>query len=473
MPTTSPDHIQALFAAQRARAPHLALLSAAERAARIRRVVTYLQERQTEFVEALQADLRRAPLDTLAELLIAKNEGSFAIQHLAAWLKPHRVKNALMSQGTTSYTLYEPKGVALILSTWNAPFAISLVPLIGALAAGNAAILKPSELAPHSAELLQRMLESLFPPDEVAVVQGDAATAGQLLALPFDHIYFTGSPAVGKLVMAAAAQHLTSVTLELGGKSPTIVDQSADLTPTAYKIGWGKCANSGQACVAPDYVLVHERVQADLIAALQNAISAMYNPDGRGWQTSPALCRIVNQRHFRRIQGLVEDAVARGATIAYGGEMDEADLYIAPTLLTGVTDEMAIMHEEIFGPVLPIISYPDNEAALGFIRQRGKPLALYIFSRDQAVIDLFLRRTSAGSTVVNHNMIQAGVNPHLPFGGVNQSGAGRSVGKATFESFSNLRSVVEQPRGWRDFYWLSLPPYSTTYQRMLRWLFAR
>lgn len=473
MLTTPPDQIQALFAAQKVRAPQLALLTAAERAARVQRVVTYMQAYQAAFVEALHADLRRAPLDTLAELLIAKNEGSFAVQHLAQWLKPRRVKNSLMSQGTDSYTVYEPKGVALIVSTWNAPFAITLTPLIGALAAGNAVMVKPSELAPHSAELLQRMLESLFVPDEVAVVQGDAMTAGHLLALPFDHIYFTGSPAVGKRVMATAAEHLTSVTLELGGKSPTIVDASADIIPTAYKIAWGKCANSGQACVAPDYVLAHERVQPALLVALQVAIAAMYNPDGRGLQASPALCRIVNQRHFRRIRSLLEDAVARGATIAYGGEMDEADLYIGPTLLTGVTDEMTIMQEEIFGPVLPIISYADNDEALRIIRQRGKPLALYIFSRDQATIDFFLRRTSAGSTVVNHNMIQAGVNPHLPFGGVNQSGAGRSVGKATFESFSNLRSVVEQPRGWRDFYWLSLPPYSATYQRMIRWLFAR
>lgn len=463
--------IETLFQQQKSHARQLALSTVQERCSKLEKIIAYLQAELPAFQEALYTDLRRAPADTLAELLMVKTDADFAIRHLSEWTKPHRVKNSLMSQGTKAYYLYEPKGVALILSTWNAPFAISLVPLIGALAAGNAVILKPSELAPHSSTLLKKMIETLFSPAEVAVVEGDAGIAQQLLTLPFDHIYFTGSPMIGKQVMAAAAQHLTSITLELGGKSPTIVDETADLEKTAYKVGWGKCANSGQACIAPDYLFVQESVAQPFLAALKKAVQAMYNPDGQGFQKSPALCRIVNPCHFQRVRALLEDALAKGATLELGGELDEADLYISPTILSHVTNQMRVMQEEIFAPILPVMIYQTADQVVEQIGQRDKPLALYIYSQNAGNIAYFLQRTTAGSTVINHNMIQAGVNPHLPFGGANQSGMGRSVGKATFESFSNQRSIVQQPSGWGDFAWLSFPPYSQLYQKMLQYLF--
>lgn len=466
------EAITALFERQQAHAPTQARTTAAARQAHLRQLVAYLQQHLNAAQAALQADMRRAPLDTTAELLLVKNEADFAIRHLPAWLKPQRVKNSLMSRGTTAWVQYEAKGVTLVIAPWNAPYACTLVPLIGALAAGNTAILKPSEFAPASAAFLRTMIAALFPPQEVAVVEGDATTATALLTLPFNHIYFTGNPTVGRLVMAAAARHLTPVTLELGGKSPTIVDESADIVAAAYKIGWGKCANNGQACVAPDYVLVQRQQERPLVEAIGAAVQAMYNPDGRGIQASPSYCRIINQRHFDRLQRLVQEAVAQGATLALGGEMDRDDCYMAPTVLTGVTPEMAVMQEEVFGPVLPVMAYATREEAVAHIQRLPKPLALYIYSQNEDHIAYFLRHTSAGSTVINHNMIQAGVNPHLPFGGVGNSGMGRSVGKATFESFANARSVVRQPTGWRDFSRVSLPPYSATYRRMIRFLFG-
>ncbi len=468
----SVDEINLIFARQQAVAPDAALTTADQRRAGLERLVTYLQTHLAAAQAALHADMRRAPLDTTAELLLVKNEADFAARRLAGWMKPQRVRNSLMSRGTMAWLQYEPKGVVLIIAPWNAPYACSLVPLVGALAAGNCAIVKPSEMAPASAAFLSRMLAELFPPEQVAVVEGDAATATALLNLPFNHIYFTGNPAVGRLVMAAAARHLTPVTLELGGKSPTIVDDSAELTTAAYKIGWGKCANNGQACVAPDYVLVQANVAQAFVKEVQAAITAMYNADGQGIQVSPAYSRIINARHFQRLQHLLDDALAKGATLAAGGDGVPDDYYLAPTLLTNVTHEMAIMQEEVFGPILPILTYDTPEQAVALIHRLPKPLALYIYSTHQPTINYFLQHTSAGSTVINHNMIQAGINPHLPFGGVGNSGMGRSVGRATFESFSNQRSVVRQPTGWRDFSRLNLPPYSKTYQRLIRFLFG-
>jgi aldehyde dehydrogenase (NAD+) len=315
------------------------------------------------------------------------------------------------------------------------------------------------------------MIEALFPPDEVAVVEGEAEVATALLSLPMDHVYFTGSPDIGKRVMAAAARHLTPVTLELGGKSPTVVDESALVEDAARKIVWGKCVNAGQACVSPDYVLVQRSVRERFIQAARTAARQMYDSQGSGFRQSPDLCRIISTRHFRRLKTLLDDALARGAKIELGGESDADDLYLSPTILSGVTADMKIMQEEIFGPILPVMEYDTSEEAVRQITEREKPLAMYVFSRDRRNIDYLLTRTSAGSTVINHNMIQAGVNSHLPFGGVKNSGTGRSIGRATFEGFSNPRSVVEQPTGWRDFSWLSLPPYSKLYQRMLHWMF--
>lgn len=465
--------VAAVFNLQKDNIGNLALANAEERIQKLKRIVAYLKEHVSEFQEAMYKDLRRAPLDTLAEMLMIKSEAEFAIENLAAWMRPHKVKTSLMSKGTKPYLIYEPKGVTLIIGPWNAPLACNLVPMTGSIAAGNSVIIKPSEMSVHTSAVLKQMITALFPESEVAVIEGGVQTATDLLALPFDHIYFTGSPQIGRIVMQAAAKNLTSVTLELGGKSPTIVDETANLESAALKIAWGKCANSGQACVAPDYVLVQETVHDAFVEKVKKAIETMYNPDGKGIEHSEALCRIINQRHFNRVVALITDAVEKGATVVAGGVYNEADLYIAPTVLTNVTYEMRVMQEEIFAPVMPVIAYTTKEDATEKIKQLPKPLALYIYSSNRASMDYFLKFTSAGSTVINHNMIQAGVNPYLPFGGVQNSGMGRSVGMATFTGFSNQRSVVENPTGWRDFSTISLPPYSKLFRKMITYLFEK
>jgi len=465
--------IKTVFDLQKEHAPKIALTTAKERIEKLKRVVAYLKEHVVEFQEAMFKDLRRAPIDTLAELMLIKSEADFAIQHLPVWMRPHKVKTGLMSKGTKPYLLYEPKGVTLIIGPWNAPLACNLVPMIGSIAAGNSVIIKPSEFSPYTTAALRKMIVDLFPENEVAFIEGDTQTATELLALPFDHIYFTGSPKIGRIVMAAAAKNLTPVTLELGGKSPVIVDDSADLDSAALKITWGKCANSGQACVAPDYVLVQKNVHDAFVEKVKKAIETMYNPDGKGIQYSEALCRIINQHHFKRVVSLLDDAIEKGAMVVAGGVYNEDDLYFSPTVLTGVTPDMLVMQEEIFAPIMPVSSYTTKEDVIAKIKRLPKPLALYIYSSNRAEMDFYLKNTSAGSTVINHNMIQAGVNPYLPFGGVQNSGMGRSVGMATFTSFSNQRSVVENPTGWRDFSTISLPPYSKLYRKMISYLFNK
>ncbi len=445
--------------------------TANQRKKKLKSIVKWIQEHEGTIQQAMYLDMKRSNLDTTSELLMVKLEGDHAAQNIDKWMKPHIVPNSNMSRGTKSYYLYEPKGVVMIMAPWNAPFACTLVPLIGAVAAGNTIMVKPSELAPHSSKVLKRMLNELFDRNEIAVVEGGVEEATTLLNLPFNHIYFTGGPNIGKIVMRAAAQHLTSITLELGGKSPAIVDEAADVKSAAKKIGWGRCANSGQACIAPDYALVHYAIEEDFIHHVVESLKEMYDPNKDGFDKSDAFPRIINNRHFNRIKAMLEDALEKGATLELGGETDEEDNYISPTVLSNVTPDMLVMQEEIFGPLLPIMAFQNKEEVIDFVNSKEKPLALYIYSTKKKNADYFLNNTSAGSTVINHNMIQAGLNPNLPFGGVNNSGMGRSVGKATFASFSNQRSVVEQPTGWKDFSNISFPPYTNVYKRMINYLF--
>jgi len=468
---TTQNDIDRIFDLQKAYAATQKKTSAKTRAAKLKKIVTYLQQHANLLEDAMFKDMRRSPLDTTMELLMVKTEGDFLAKNLKKWMRPQKVATNMMAKSTKPYIIHEPKGVVLIIAPWNAPIACTLVPMMGALAAGNTVIIKPSEISPYSSAAIRDMLQSLFSENEVAIVEGDAQVATHLLSLPFDHIYFTGSPYLGKIVMSAAAKHLTPVTLELGGKSPTIVDETANLEDAAYKIGWGSCANSGQACVSPDYVLVQESVAKEFVQHLSTATTNMYNADGKGFEHSPSLCRIISLRHFNRLKSLLEDAIEKGANIALGGQLNEEDLYISPTILTNVHPDMAIMQEEVFGPILPVMTYVNANDAVQHIASLPKPLAMYIYSSKQAQIDYFIENTSAGSTVVNNNMIQAGVNPYLPFGGVQNSGMGRSVGKASFSSFSNPRSVVYQKTGWQDFSRMSFPPQSAMFKRMINYLF--
>jgi aldehyde dehydrogenase (NAD+) len=458
--------VKARFAALRNGSLTLAQTSGAERAQRLRAILAAVLKNKQRFYDAAHTEMKACDLDVAAQLVMVKSEIDFVAKRVTAWMKPRRVKNSAATMGKKCYVLYEPKGVVLNLSTWNAPIAIALVPAVAALSAGNSFALKPSELAPHSAAVLKEVLEGALPRDEFAVFEGGPDVAQELLTLPFNHIYYTGGQRVGRLVMKAAAENFAAVTLEMGGKNPAIVDASAAIDNAAKKIAWGRIANAGQVCVAPDYVLVHESVYQGFVESLGKSMSQMYNADGAGFEKSPELMRIINDQHFARVSRLLEDARDKGATVAFGGETRAEDRFVAPTILTQVSEDMLIMQEEIFAPVLPVIPFSDRREALAIIGRRTKPLALYIYAKDRGAIDFFLAHTSAGSTVVNHNLIQSGTNPRLPFGGVNHSGIGRIGGEEGFKEMSNARSVVEQPLGFLDLTF-NLPPYSKTYRKLI------
>jgi aldehyde dehydrogenase (NAD+) len=458
--------IETRFAQLRDGSRKLAATTGPQRAERLRRMLAAVLANRKRFYDAAHAELKACDLDVAAQLLMIKSEIDHAANHVRRWMKPRRVRNSAATFGKKCYVLYEPKGVVLNLSTWNAPVCIGLVPAVAAIAAGNSFALKPSELAPYSATVLRDMIESTFPPDELAVFEGGPEVAQALLTLPFNHIYYTGGQRVGRLVMRAAAEHFAAVTLEMGGKNPAIVDASAAMENATRKIVWGRVANAGQVCVAPDYVLVHESVLQPCIAGLAAAIRAMYNANGTGFEGSAELLRIINDQHFARVERLLQDARDKGAKVVCGGNTRSQDRFVEPTVLTDVTEDMLLMQEEIFAPILPVIPFRDRGQAIEIIERRTKPLALYIYARDRACIDYFIGHTSAGSTVVNHNMIQSGTNPRLPFGGVNHSGIGRIGGQQGFIEFSNPRSVVEQPLGLLDTS-INLPPYSKTYRKLI------
>ena len=458
--------VKARFAALRSGSLTLAQASGAQRAQRMRGILAAVLKNKQRFYDAANTEMKACDLDVAAQLVMVKSEVDFVAKHVTAWMKPRRVRNSAATLGKKCYILYEPKGVVLNLSTWNAPIAIALVPAVAAIAAGNSFALKPSELAPHSASVLKEVLEGAMPRDEFAVFEGGPDVAQELLTLPFNHIYYTGGQRVGRLVMKAAAENFAAVTLEMGGKNPAIVDASASIDNAARKIAWGRIANAGQVCVAPDYVLAHESVFDAFVQSLTKAITQMYNTNGAGFESSPELMRIINDQHFARVARLLQDARDKGAKFAFGGETRAADRFVAPTVLTNVREDMLIMQEEIFAPILPVIPYRERSEALEIIGRRTKPLALYIYAKDRAAIDYFLAHTSAGSTVVNHNLIQSGTNPRLPFGGVNHSGIGRIGGEVGFREMSNARSVVEQPLGWLDLTF-NLPPYSKTYRKLI------
>ena len=370
------------------------------------------------------------------------------------WVKNQKVPTPLTLFGASSYIKYEPKGVCLIISPWNFPLNLTFGPLVSAIAAGNTVILKPSEMTPNTSALMKMMVQELFDDREVALVEGEVETAQDLLNLPFNHIFFTGSPSVGKIVMKAAAAHLSSVTLELGGKSPAIIDQSANLKTTAKRLIWGKLVNCGQTCIAPDYVLIDKSLQSAFIDECVKSIEYYYSQNP---ELSNSYGRIVNQHHLKRLKSLIDDAVVKGATIAYGGKVNETGNYIQPTILTNCKSDMRILQEEIFGPVLPIVNYETTEDVLYQINTNHKPLALYIFSNRKSFVKTISNNTRAGTTVINNNLIQFN-NHHLPFGGSNNSGIGKSHGYYGFKAFSNERAFMKQHfKGISEYV---TPPYT-------------
>jgi len=464
-PDSDPARMRAVFDSQQATALRWRESGAAERIIRIKKLRTAMLARRQDFHDAFMRDFRKSPSEVEAtELLPVMDEMRHAIGRVARWMKPRRVWPTSTMLGTFGSVQSQPRGRVLIVAPWNYPLSLCFGPLVSALAAGNAVIIKPSEMTPAVSALMGRIIAEVFDPAEVALFEGGLATSQALLELPFDHIFFTGSPAVGKLVMAAAARHLSSVTLELGGKSPTIITPSADLKLAAETLVWGKFLNAGQTCIAPDYVYVHESIREAFVDACRQALRDYYG-EADNWPRTPDLTRIVNRRHAERVAALLDDALARGALARTGGEVDLPQCYIAPTLLEQVPPDASVMQEEIFGPLLPILGYTELDAVIAAINARPKPLALYVFSRERAEIGRVLAQTSSGGACVNHCMMHF-AHGNLPFGGVNHSGIGNAHGHYGFKAFSHERAVLRSSKLMSVK--LFFPPFSAGRARMIR-----
>jgi aldehyde dehydrogenase (NAD+) len=392
-------------------------------------------ENQTAIIEALKADLNKPEFEAYGTEVVVIREIDYAIKHIKSWTKPKKAATPIEQLPAFARIYPEPLGVVLIIGPWNYPFQLIISPLVGAIAAGNCAIIKPSEIASYTSKVLADIIQKHFVPAYVAVVEGGVETSQQLLAEKFDHIFFTGGTAIGKIVLEAAAKHLTPVTLELGGKSPCIVDADINIEYTARRITWGKFINAGQTCIAPDYLLVDKTIKQDLLDSIHKCIREFY---GNEPASSPDYARIINKKHFSRLAEFLKDG-----EIIIGGETNPAERYIAPTVLDRVSLEDPVMQEEIFGPILPVIEYTDVTEAIAIINERPKPLALYLFSRNKNLQQRVCRETSSGGVCINDTIMQVAVSS-LPFGGIGDSGIGSYHGKASFDTFSHYKSVLNR-----------------------------
>ncbi|MFZ2807852.1 MAG: aldehyde dehydrogenase [Desulfosalsimonadaceae bacterium] len=391
---------------------------------------------EEKILQALHEDLGKSPYEGyLTEVGIVREEIGYMAKKVGAWATPKRVRTPFYHFPAVSHIYPEPFGVALIISPWNYPFQLTLAPLAAAMAAGNCAVVKPSEFSPHTSQVMADLIESIFDPAYITVVPGDVDVSKALLAEKFNYIFFTGSPGVGKSVMAAAAEHLTPVTLELGGKSPCIVEKDANIPLAARRIVSGKFINAGQTCIAPDYLMVHQSVKEQLVDRMIQCIEKFY---GTQPMNSPNYPRIVNRNHFDRLVGLT-----KGARIMYGGESDPERLTIAPTLLDVADVSLPVMQEEIFGPVLPVLEYEDISEVITAVTNRPKPLSLYLFSENQQTVDRVLKQVSFGGGCINDTLIHL-ATPYMPFGGVGGSGMGGYHGKFGFDTFSHHKSIMKQ-----------------------------
>lgn len=461
--------IEGLFKTMKARSLSLRKENYRERISRLTALRTWILNNRKRVQEAVYNDFRKPPMEVeTAEVFTVLADINHTISNLADWVKPRKVDAPLTFFGTRASVNIEPRGLCLIISPWNYPFNLAVGPLISCIAAGNNAILKPSELTPNTSALISEMAKEVFEKDIVSVVLGDASASEELLQLPFDHIFFTGSPAVGKIVMKAAAEHLSSVTLELGGKSPAIVDATANIDDAARRIAFGKFFNNGQTCIAPDYVLIEKSVKDEFIKKLGENVNKMFGQGRTVDEAADDYARIVNARHFARLSGLLSDAIEKGARPVFGGTVNEKTLFFQPTILTDVPAGARVMQEEIFGPLLPVIEIGSRAEAVEIVNSMPKPLSLYLFSYNRKFRKQVLTETSAGGVCVNDCVIQF-AHPNLPFGGVNNSGMGKSHGLAGFLAFSNEKPVIKQKRGLANAY-LFHPPFGPLKRRLLDWV---
>ena len=420
-----------------------------------------LREEEGRITDALGADLGKSATETyLTELGVTASGIDHTLRHLDAWVEPERVKVPVTQKPGRAEVVHEPLGVVTVISPWNYPLHLCLAPLAAALSAGNAVLLKPSELAPATSAMLAELVPQFVDPAGVAVLEGGPEVATAVLDQRVDHIFFTGSPRVGRIVMEAAARNLTPVTLELGGKSPAIVHRSANLAVAARRIAFGRFLNAGQTCIAPDYVLVDQAVEDELVERLVDAVGDFYGKDP---MASDDFGRIVHERHVQRLRGLVEGGGYEA--IATGGEVDVTARYVAPTVLRGVSPDAPVMGEEIFGPILPVLSMTSIDESIRFVTSRHKPLALYVFADDDEAAEQVVRETSSGGVCVNHTLMHYAV-PDLPFGGVGESGFGSYHGRYGFDTFSHRKSVLRKPA--KPDPSVLYPPYGRVKSKMLR-----
>ncbi|BBC72741.1 aldehyde dehydrogenase [Altererythrobacter sp. B11] len=431
--------IARIFAAQQAHQWDVKATTAEQRKAKLQKLKDAVEAHADEIVAAVQEDTRKPEGEIrVTEVMNITANIQRNIDNLDEWMKPTEITPQL-NPADKARIIYEARGVCLILGPWNFPLGLTLGPVAAAVAAGNCCMVKLTDLCPATAHVAAKIIRDAFDEKEVALFEGDVSVAQALLDLPFNHIFFTGSTRVGRIVMEAAAKHLATVTLELGGKSPVIIDEGADIDKIAADLANAKQFNGGQACISPDYVFVKEDQQARLVEGFKANVSKnLYAEDGK--IKKEAMAQIVNKANFDRVKTLFDDAVAQGATVAAGGELEEADLTIHPTMLTNVTPQMKILQEEIFAPVLPVMTYDDLDQVIGYIEARDKPLALYIYSKDEGNVEKVLARTSSGGVTVN-GVFSHYLENQLPFGGVNQSGMGSYHGYFGFKAFSHERGV--------------------------------
>lgn len=421
-------------------------------------------ENEAKIEQALYNDLRKSKFEAHGtEIGIVMAEIDHTLSNIRSWAKPQKVGTPLLHFKASSEIYSDPYGVVFIISPWNYPFQLLLAPLVGAIAAGNCIVLKPSEVAPHTSAVITELISKIFAPEYIVSIEGDAQVTQELLKNKFDYIFFTGGTEVGRIIYQAAAKFLTPVTLELGGKSPCIVDEDIHLEYAAKRIAWGKFINCGQTCIAPDYLLVNRKIKSKLVDALGQTLKEFYGEDP---SKSPDYPRIINNKHFNRIKKYLSSG-----KVLLGGESTEADKYIAPTVIDSVTADSLVMQEEIFGPVLPIIEYDKIEDAIKFINERPKPLALYIFSKNNAVVEQVLTQTSSGGSCVNDTVMHVS-NSNLGFGGVGESGIGAYHGKLSFDTFSHKKGVFIKSN-LLDIK-LKYPPYSGEIKfKLIKWMMAK
>ena len=437
--------------------------SARTRIKKLKKLKEIILKNRVKIKEALKKDFKKNPSEVdLTEIFPVVSEINFTVNNLKKWMKDEYVRTPLTLLGSKSFIRYEAKGVVLIITPWNFPINLSFISLINALSAGNSVLIKPSEITSETSYVIKDIIEETFDEKEVSVVLGGVDLAKEILKLKFNHILFIGSPTIGSEVMKSASVHLSSVTLELGGKSPTIIDKNCDLKKAAKRVVWAKLINNGQVCIAPDYVLIHEEIKNKFVKYVIKSIKKLY---GDNINNSQSYCRIVNNNHFKRLKNLIDDSLKNNSKILYGGNTDSNENYIEPTLIENIDKNSKIFNEEIFGPILPIFTFKKIDEAITFINKKNKPLALYIFSSDKKNINKILGETSSGGVCINHNTLHYS-NYNLPFGGIGNSGFGRCHGEYGFKELSNKKSIFKQflPFSPTD---ILMPPYNSFKQKVI------